>query len=208
MECRKMVKYNGRMKELKAICVFCGSGTGANPVYREAAGILGDLLSRRSINLVYGGSNIGLMGIVSAAVRDGGAEVTGVIPERIAGNVPGQEGISMKVVPGMHERKALMYELSDAFISLPGGIGTLEETFEAWTWNQLGYFTKPLALLNINAYYDSLLEFLDNMSREGFLKDNQRDALIVDTDPERLLEKMSSWKPPEGLKWEKLEASS
>jgi len=196
------------MNNLKAICVFCGSGTGTNPVYREAAGFLGDLLSRRSINLVYGGSNIGLMGIVSAAVRDGGSEVIGIIPERIAGNVPGQEGITMKVVPGMHERKALMYKLSDAFISLPGGIGTLEETFEAWTWNQLGYFTKPLALLNINGYYSSLLDFLDNMSREGFLKDNQRDALIVDTDPERLLEKMSSWKPPEGLKWEKLETSS
>jgi uncharacterized protein (TIGR00730 family) len=196
------------MNNLKTVCVFCGSGTGENPVYREAAGILGDLLSRRSINLVYGGSNIGLMGIVSAAVRDGGSEVTGIIPERIAENVPGQEGITMKVVPGMHERKALMYELSDAFISLPGGIGTLEETFEAWTWNQLGYHSKPLALLNINGYYGSLLEFLDNMNREGFLKDNQRDALIVDSDPEKMLEKMSSWEPPQGLKWEKLEASS
>ena len=203
-----MVKYNGRMKELKTICVFCGSGTGVNPLYSKAAGILGDLLSRRSINLVYGGSNIGLMGIVSAAVRDGGGKVTGVIPEHIFDHVPSQEGITMEVVPGMHERKALMYELADAFISLPGGIGTLEETFEAWTWNQLGYFAKPLALLNINAYYDSLLDFLNRMNREGFLKENQRDALIVDTDPERLLEKMTSWKPPEGLKWEKLEASS
>lgn len=200
--------YDSLMNKLKTICVFCGSGTGSNPVYGEAAGNLGDLLSRRSLNLVYGGSNIGLMGIVSAAVRDGGGKVTGVIPERIAEKVPGQNGIKMEVVPGMHERKALMYELSDAFISLPGGIGTLEETFEAWTWNQLGYHVKPLALLNINGYFNSLLDFLDNMSSEGFLKSSQRDALIVDIDPEKLMTKISNWKPPEGLKWDKLETSS
>lgn len=200
--------YDSLMKKIKTICVFCGSGTGSNPVYGEAAGFLGDLLSRQSLNLVYGGSNIGLMGIVSAAVRDGGGKVTGVIPERIAENVPGQDGITMEVVPGMHERKAMMYKLSDAFISLPGGIGTLEETFEAWTWNQLGYHAKPLALLNINGYFDSLLDFLDNMSSEGFLKGSQRDALIVDTDPENLMAKISAWKPPEGVKWESLKPSS
>ena len=188
--------------------MFCGSGTGSNSVYAEAAGILGNLLSRRSLNLVYGGSNIGLMGIVSAAVRDGGGKVTGVIPERIAEKVPGQDGITMEVVPGMHERKALMYELSDAFISLPGGIGTLEETFEAWTWNQLGYHAKPLALLNINGYFNSLLDFLDNMTSEGFLKSSQRDALIVDNNPEKLIVKISAWNPPEGVKWGSLKPSS
>ena len=202
-----MVKYNNRMN-IKSVCVFCGSGTGVNPVYGEAAGFLGDLLPRHGLNLVYGGSNIGLMGIVSAAARDGGSHVTGIIPERIAGKVPGQEGITVKVVPGMHERKALMYELSDAFISLPGGIGTLEETFEAWTWNQLGYHSKPLALLNINGYFDSLLQFLDRMRDEGFIKTNQREALIVDAAPVKLLKKISAWKPPTGLKWEKIEASS
>jgi len=206
MECGGMVKYNSTMK-IESVCVFCGSGTGVNPVYGKAAGFLGDLLPRRGLSLVYGGSNIGLMGIVSAAARDGGGKVTGVIPEHIFDNVPGQEGITMEVMPGMHERKALMYKLSDAFISLPGGIGTLEETFEAWTWNQLGYHAKPLALLNINSYFDGLLHFLDHMNTEGFLKPNQRDALIVDSNPDRLLEKISAWRPPEGLKWEKLEAS-
>ena len=208
MELRMRVKYNSSMNDLKSICVFCGSGSGLNPVYGEVAGILGDLLSRRSLNLVYGGSNIGLMGIVSAAVRNGGGKVTGVIPKRIADNVPPQEGITMEVVPGMHERKALMYQLSDAFISLPGGIGTLEETFEAWTWNQLGYHAKPLALLNTNGYYDSLLDFLEKMSTEGFLKDNQKEALIIDSNPERLLKKMIAWIPPKGLKWDALEPST
>jgi len=207
MESGGMVKYNGLMNELKSICVFCGSATGRDPVYAEAAFSLGDLLSRRSLNLVYGGSNIGLMGIVSAAVRDGGGKVSGIIPERIADKVPGQEGITLEVVPGMHERKALMYKLSDAFISLPGGIGTLEETFEAWTWNQLGYHAKPVALLNINGYFDKMLGFLDNMNLQGFLKGNQRESLIVDTDPERILTKIINWKQPEGLKWEEIKAS-
>lgn len=193
---------------MKSICVFCGSGTGNNPSFSQAARNLGDLLSARSLNLVYGGSNIGLMGIVSAAVRDGGSRVTGVIPERIADNVPGQKGIELEVVPGMHERKARMYELADGFISLPGGIGTLEETFEAWTWNQLGYFAKPLALLNVNGFYDSLISFLDGITSDGFVKQNQRDSLIVESDPEALLGRMESWSAPEGVKWDGLKPSS
>ncbi|MCK5250432.1 MAG: TIGR00730 family Rossman fold protein [Spirochaetaceae bacterium] len=196
------------MNKMKSICVFCGSGSGGDPIFGNAARILGDLLAHYGLNLVYGGSNIGLMGLVSAAVRDGGGKVTGVIPRRIADKVPVQEGITMEVVPGMHERKARMYELSDAFIALPGGIGTLEETFEAWTWNQLGYHAKPVALLNINGYFDSLLSFLDRMSTEGFLRDSQRNALIVDADPEELLTKMTDWNPPKGLKWDKLKPSS
>ena len=193
---------------MKSICVFCGSGTGSDPVYGKTARNLGDLLAARGLNLVYGGSNIGLMGIVSAAVRDGGSGVTGVIPERIADNVPGQEGIGLEVVAGMHERKARMYELSDGFISLPGGIGTLEETFEAWTWNQLGYFAKPLALLNVNGFFDSLITFLDGITADGFVKQNQRDSLIVEADPETLLGEMDSWAAPEGVKWEGLKPSS
>ncbi len=196
------------MNKMKSICVFCGSGSGGDPIFGNAARILGDLLAHYGLNLVYGGSNIGLMGLVSAAVRDGGGKVTGVIPRRIADKVPVQEGITVEVVPGMHERKARMYELSDAFIALPGGIGTLEETFEAWTWNQLGYHVKPVALLNINGYFDSLLSFLDRMSTEGFLRDSQRNALIVDADPEELLTKMTDWNPPKGLKWDKLKPSS
>ncbi len=193
---------------MKSICVFCGSGTGSDPVYGKAARNLGDLLAARGLNLVYGGSNIGLMGIVSAAVRDGGGRVTGIIPTRIADNVPGQKGIDLEVVAGMHERKARMYELSDGFIALPGGIGTLEETFEAWTWNQLGYFSKPVALLNINSFYGSLITFLDGITTEGFVKRNQRDSLIVEADPEALLGAMDGWTAPDGVKWDGLRPSS
>ena len=200
--------YDGAMDELKSICVFCGSGTGIDPIYGNAARILGDLLARRGLNLVYGGSNIGLMGLVSAAVRDGSGKVTGIIPKLLADQVPGQEGIELRVVPGMHERKALMYELSDAFIALPGGIGTLEETFEAWTWNQLGYHAKPVAMLNVKGYFDSLLTFLDGMTSEGFLRGSQRDSLLVDADPELLLDMMDQWIQPKGLKWDKLEPSN
>jgi len=193
---------------MRSVCVFCGSGTGTDPVYGKAARILGDLLAARGMNLVYGGSNIGLMGIVSAAVRDGGTGVTGVIPKRIADKVPEQKGIDLEVVPGMHQRKARMYELSDAFIALPGGIGTLEEIFEAWTWNQLGYHTKPVAFLNINGYYDDLLSFLDGMTSEGFLREAQRSTIIVDTSPELLLSKMAEWTAPDGLKWDGLKPST
>lgn len=196
------------MKSMKSICVFCGSGTGTNPVYGVAARKLGNLLAARGLNLVYGGSNIGLMGMVSAAVRDGGSGVTGVIPRRIADNVPAQKGIDLEVVPGMHERKARMYELSDGFISLPGGIGTLEETFEAWTWNQLGYHAKPLGLLNVNGFYDSLIAFLDGITSEGFVRQYQRDSLIVEANPEALLSAMERWTAPDGVKWEGLLPSS
>ena len=196
------------MDKLKSICVFCGSGSGTDPIYGNTARILGDLLAARGLNLIYGGSNIGLMGLVSAAVRDGGGKVTGVIPERIADKVPVQGGITMEVVPGMHERKARMYELSDAFIAMPGGIGTLEEIFEAWTWNQLGYHAKPVAMLNVKNYFDPLLTFLDGMNSEGFLRSGQRESLIVDAEPEALLEKMESWSPPSGLKWDRLKPSS
>ena len=196
------------MDKLKSICVFCGSGSGTDPIYGNTARILGDLLAARGLNLIYGGSNIGLMGLVSAAVRDGGGKVTGVIPERIADKVPVQGGITMEVVPGMHERKARMYELSDAFIAMPGGIGTLEEIFEAWTWNQLGYHAKPVAMLNVKSYFDPLLTFLDGMNSEGFLRSGQRESLIVDAEPEALLEKMENWSPPSGLKWERLKPSS
>jgi uncharacterized protein (TIGR00730 family) len=188
--------------------VFCGSGTGIDPIYAESARALGRLLAERGLSLVYGGSNIGLMGLVSAAVRDAGGAVTGVIPRRIADNVPGQRGIRLEVLPGMHERKARMYELSDAFIALPGGIGTLEETFEAWTWNQLGYHAKPVALLNVGGFFDNLLTFLDGVTEKGFLRTSQRAALVVSSDPRQLLDKMALWAPPAGLKWEGLQPST
>ena len=187
---------------MKNICVFCGSSIGERPVYAETAGILGDLLAEHGYGLIYGGSNIGLMGKVSATVRDAGGAVTGIIPERIAAYVEEQKGISLEVVPGMHERKARMYELSDGFIAMPGGIGTLEEIFEAWTWNQLGYHSKPVALLNTKGYFNHLDSFLGRVSREGFLKQGQLETLIIESDPGRLLEKMEKWIPFDGLKWE------
>jgi len=186
---------------MKSICVFCGSGNGNNPVFADKAAELGKALARNGYNLVYGGSNIGLMGIVSSAARDNGSEVTGIIPERIAGNVPAQKGIVTEIVTDMHQRKKRMYELSDAFISLPGGIGTLEETFEAWTWNQLGYHKKPLALLNINGYFDLLLGFLENTTDKGFLKRSQLNALIVEKTPEEVFKKIENWQHTDELKW-------
>jgi uncharacterized protein (TIGR00730 family) len=196
------------MNFMKSVCVFCGSGTGTKSSYPDAARELGRLIAARGLNLVYGGSNIGLMGMVSAAARDAGAGVTGVIPRKIADHVPEQAGIRLEVVSGMHHRKARMYELSDGFIALPGGIGTLEETFEAWTWNQLGYHSKPLALLNVDGFYDSLLIFLDGVAADGFVRMSQRQSLLVDSDPGRLLEKMEHWKAPEGLKWENIKPST
>jgi uncharacterized protein (TIGR00730 family) len=186
---------------VKSICVFCGSGTGNRPVFAEAAREWGRLMAEHGVQLVYGGSNIGLMGLVSAAARDGGSKVTGVIPQRIAERVPGQDGVDMEVVPGMHERKARMYELADAFVSLPGGIGTLDETFEAWTWNQLGYHAKPVALLNVDGFYDALETFLDGVTERGFLKEAMRSSLIVESNPARLLERLEQWTPPAEEKW-------
>lgn len=187
---------------MKSICVFCGSSTGTDAVFSIAAQQLGRIIASRGITLVYGGSNIGLMGLVSAAARDAGGEVIGIIPERIAEHVAMQSGITLEVVPDMHARKSRMYALSDGFISLPGGIGTLEETFEVWTWNQIGYHAKPLALCDVAGYYSRLCAFLDHSADSGFIRPKQHEALIVDTDPETLLDRMERWSPSFGSKWD------
>ncbi len=187
---------------MKSICVFCGSSTGSDAAFSAAAKSLGGLIASRGFSLVYGGSNIGLMGLVSAAARDAGGDVTGIIPERIARNVAMQPGITLEVVPDMHARKSRMYELSDGFISLPGGIGTLEETFEVWTWNQIGYHAKPLALYNVSGYYSTLCDFLNHSAASGFIRPKQHKALIVETNPEVLLDSMESWLPDYGAKWD------
>lgn len=188
---------------ITTICVFCGSGTGKDPVFSEAAAGLGRVMAERKLNLVYGGSNIGLMGIVSAAVRDAGGRVTGVIPERIADRVPTQPGIHLEVVPDMHARKSRMYDISDAFIAMPGGIGTMDELFEAWTWNQLGYHSRALGLLNIAGYYNPLIGFLDRMTDEDFLRRSQRESLFIADDAVGLLDSLERWNRPEGLKWDR-----
>ena len=184
------------------ICVFCGSNSGTNPVYRETALRLGRLLAARHIELVYGGGNVGLMGLLSDATLQAGGLVIGVIPESLLAREVSHPGLTrMHIVKSMHERKALMTDLSDAFIALPGGFGTFEEFCEIVTWSQLGIHGKPCALLNVAGYYDSLLELFDHAVREGFLRQENRRIVLEDSDPEGLLEKMSVFVPRPVDKW-------
>jgi len=173
------------------ICVYCGSRPGAAPSYAEAARALGTLIGQQGHGLVYGGGNVGLMGIVADAVLAAGGPVVGVIPEALVQREVGHQGLSEQhVVPTMHVRKQIMAERADAFVALPGGIGTLEELYEVWTWRQLGYHDKPIGVLNVDGYYDRLLAFMDHCVAEGFLDDAQRSVPCVDTDAQRLLERL------------------
>ena len=187
---------------MKRICVFCGSSPGADPAYAEAAADLGRLLAGRGLTLVYGGGHVGLMGVLADAALAAGGRVTGVIPEALAAKELAHGGLTDLVVVGsMHERKALMSELSDAFIALPGGIGTLEEWFEVWTWSQLGFQPKPCGMLNVAGYYDHLLAFLDHMTEERFLSPPHRSMAIVEDRADRLLDRLASYQPPRAEKW-------
>ncbi len=161
------------------ICVFCGSSTGKDPVYSDFAVKLGEYFAENSISLIYGGGDIGLMGILSSTVMNRGGHVTGIIPRMIHDNVPHRNISELIVVETMHERKALMYGMSDAFICLPGGIGSLEELLEVFTWLQLGYHSKPVLLLNINGFYNNLIRQFELMVDEGFLKGSHLSNLIV-----------------------------
>jgi uncharacterized protein (TIGR00730 family) len=184
------------------VCVFCGSSSGVRASYGEAARTFGELLAQAGIGLVYGGAQVGLMGVVADAVLARGGEVIGVIPNGLVAREVAHRGLSdLRVVSSMHERKALMAELSDAFVALPGGIGTLEELFEVWTWAQLGIHTKPCALLNVDGFYDSLAGFLDHVVDQGFLRANQREMLIVERDPAALLQRFADYQHPEAPKW-------
>jgi uncharacterized protein (TIGR00730 family) len=187
---------------LNSLCVFCGSNPGASPAYGEAAARLGCALAGRGLTLVYGGGRVGLMGVVADAALAAGGRVVGVIPEALATRELAHGTLSdLQVVGSMHERKARMSELSDGFIALPGGIGTLEEWFEVWTWSQLGFQPKPCALLNVASYYDHLLAFLDHMTGERFLSGVHRGMALVDDDPELLLDRLAAWQPPRARKW-------
>ena len=183
------------------ICVFCGSSSGKDPLYGKAAEQLGRFLSEKHIALIYGGGDSGLMGAVSRAHFESGGKTVGIIPKALKEMVPHRDKVELHVVEDMHQRKAMMYDMSDGFIALPGGIGTLEELFEAFTWNQLGYMDKPLGLLNAGGYYDGLIDFLDNMTERGFLKTVHRKRLVLSEDPEELLSLMD--KAPGGFvgKW-------
>ena len=189
-------------RTFKRLCVFCGSSHGANPVYAEAAKNLGAEFARRGITLVYGGGNVGLMGVIADAVLAAGGEVIGVIPEALMAKELGHSGIQdLRVVKTMHERKAMMAELSDGFIAMPGGIGTFEEFFEIVTWAQLGFHAKPCALLNVNGFYDPLLRLIDHAIAEHFVKPKQRDLVLVESDGSKLLECMANQHVPHEPKW-------
>lgn len=183
------------------ITVFCGSTPGKRGEYQAAALRLGRLLGEQGLGLVYGGGDAGLMGSLSRAAFQAGATVTGVIPEALAGRVSHREISELIVTADMHERKRRMYELGDAFIALPGGIGTLEELAEIATWQQLEFHRKPVGLLNSAGYYDSLLTFLDEMTGEGFLKGPHRRNILADADPERLLSRLMGQTLEIGNKW-------
>ena len=187
---------------LRRICVFCGSSAGTRDVYQHAAQTVGRLLCRRGIELVYGGGRVGLMGIVANACLHEGGRVIGVIPQALADKEVAHTGLTeLRIVGSMHERKALMADLSDAFMSLPGGFGTWEEFFEVLTWSQLGIQRKACGLLNVSGYYDPLLEMADRALSEGFVRDAHRDLLLSDSDPERLLDRLSNYAVPAVDKW-------
>jgi uncharacterized protein (TIGR00730 family) len=187
---------------LNSLCVFCGSNPGASPAYAEAAAQLGRIVAERGMTLVYGGGRVGLMGVVAGAALAAGGRVIGVIPQALATLELAHGGLTeLQVVGSMHERKARMSELSDGFLALPGGIGTLEEWFEVWTWSQLGFHPKPCGLLNVAGYYDHLLAFLDHVTAERFLNEAHRAMAIVGDDPGLLLDRLAAWQPPRARKW-------
>lgn len=188
---------------LQNICVFCGSSFGRSDRYRDEVEKLGKSLANKKINLIYGGGNVGLMGVLARSILEYGGEATGVIPQKIFDSVEHIELTKTIVVETMHERKAAMYELADAFIALPGGIGTLEELAEVMTWQQIGYHHKPIGVLNIENFYQPFEHFLEHMVQEGFLRQEFADNLIVERSPQQLLERMNSFAPQVVSKWEK-----
>lgn len=187
---------------MKRICVFCGSSGGARPEYAAAAQTLGKEMATRGIGLVFGGGRVGLMGAIASSVLEHGGEVTGIIPHGLMIREVAHNGVvDMRVVDSMHERKAMMNELSDAFVSMPGGLGTIEETAEMLTWAQLGIHRKPVALLNVLGFYDPLIAFLDRTVEEGFLRRENRELLVVGGDAVSLLDKLVSYEAPEMERW-------
>jgi uncharacterized protein (TIGR00730 family) len=187
--------------KIKSICVNCASSPGAQPEYLEASRALGKVLAQQGLTLVYGGANVGLMGEVADAVLNNGGRVVGVITEKLNEKV-GHQGLQeLHVVSTMHERKTKMFELSDGFIAMPGGIGTLEEVTEVLTWAQLGLHTKPVGFLNIRAYYDPLMKFLDHAVNERFLRSENMRMILMSPDPVQLLVEMEAYVPSPVEKW-------
>jgi uncharacterized protein (TIGR00730 family) len=187
---------------IRRLAVFCGSNPGARPEYAHAARSLGKLLASRGVGVVYGGSNVGLMQVLADAVLDELGDIIGVIPRMLVQREVANKALTdLRIVDSMHDRKALMAELADGFVALPGGIGTLEEFFEIWTWAQLGMHDKPCGLLNVAGYFDPLLEFLDRAVSEKFVREVHRKMVIVESDPAELLARFELYEPPRVVKW-------
>lgn len=187
---------------MKSICVYCGSNPGRQESYSSAARELAKSLVEREIRLVYGGASVGIMGLIADTVLQLGGQAVGVIPDALLRKEVAHTNLTeLHVTQSMHERKTLMAELSDGFIALPGGIGTLEEIFEVWTWAQLGFHKKPCGLLNVEGYFDSLISFLDHTVAEQFVKEQHHSMLIVEHNPDLLLDRFASYKPPTIQKW-------
>lgn len=187
---------------MKSVCVYCGSSVGSRPEYAEAAADVGRLLARRGLRTIYGAGNIGLMGVLADAALEQGGEVIGVIPHALVARELAHNGVTgLRIVDSMHERKALMADLSDAFIALPGGFGTFEELCEMLTWLQLGIHQKPCGLLNTLGYYDHLIALFDRAVDDAFLRPQHRELLVVENDPEALLRSLQETQLPEVHKW-------
>ena len=190
------------MPTLRSICVFCGANPGRKKRYADVARETARVLVDHGLTLVYGGGSVGMMGILADAALEAGGKVIGVLPRHLHHKEVAHAGLNkLHVVGSMHERKALMADLSDGFIALPGGLGTLEELFEVLSWAQLGLHAKPCGLLNVGSYYDDLKAFLDGAVSERFLKPSHRALLLVDTDIERLLRRFGEYRPPRVKKW-------
>ena len=190
---------------LQRVCVYCASNDGARPDYVAAARSLGAMLATRGQALVYGGGRVGLMGAMADAALAAGGEVIGVMPHALVQREVAHRGLTaLRVVDSMHERKSLMSELADGFIALPGGLGTLEEFFETWTWAQLGVHRKPVGLLDVAGYWQLLVKMLEHAEAEGFLRGTLDDWLVTDSDAARLLDRMSSFEPPAVRRWLRL----
>ena len=191
-----------RVPELRSVCVYAGSNAGRLPAYAQAAAALGELLARRGIHVVYGGGDIGLMGVVADAALAAGGRVTGIIPRTLMKREVGHRGLTeLIVVETMHERKHEMARRADAFVALPGGIGTVEELVEALTWTQLGVHRKPCALLDAGGYWTPFVRFLDHAVAEGFLPERHRAMLVTAGTPEAVLAAIERWEPPAVEKW-------
>jgi uncharacterized protein (TIGR00730 family) len=187
---------------MHAICVFCGSNAGARDSYIEAAREAGTVIAARGLTLVYGGAAVGLMGALADAALSAGGKVVGVMPRAlVAREIAHQHLSDLYEVGSMHERKARMADLSNAFLALPGGAGTLEELFEIWTWGQLGHHAKPVGVLNVAGYFDGLLAFLNHVTNERFMRREHRDMLIAETDPGAILDRFADYEAPVVEKW-------